>query len=78
MIQSFIEQLPLVVKQCLFHASNKNDHMQLRPEAVIRLQFLSWLGDVTSWNIRLYRHPRGNIKLFTEQIENSLSHAIAP
>ena len=38
--------------------------MQLRPEATIILRFLSWLGDVTSWNIRLYRHPRGNIKLF--------------
>ena len=31
LIQSFMEQLPLVVKQCLFQASNKSDHLQLRP-----------------------------------------------
>ena len=37
LIQSFMEQLPLVVKQCLFHASNKSDHLQLRPEAAIIL-----------------------------------------
>ena len=53
LIQLFIEQFPLVVKQCLFHASNKSDHLQLRPEAAIILQFLSCPGDVTSWNIRL-------------------------
>ena len=52
-IQSFIKQLPLVVKQCFFHACNKNDHLQLRPEAAIILQFLRCLGNVTSWNIRL-------------------------
>ena len=55
LIQSFKEQLPLVVKQCLFHASNKSDHLQLRPEDAIILQFLSCLGDVTSWNIPLYQ-----------------------
>ena len=53
LIQSFIEQLPLVVKQCLFHTSNKSDHLQLRPEAAIIHQFLSCLSDVTSWIIRL-------------------------
>ena len=37
--------------------------MQLRPEATIILQFLSCLGDVTSWNIRLYLNDK------------SLSHA---
>ena len=52
LIQSLREQLPLAVKQCLFHASNKSDHLQLRPEAAIILQVLSCLGDVTSWNIR--------------------------
>ena len=44
---------PLVVKQSLFHASDKSDHLQLRPEVAILLQFLSCLGDVTSRNIRL-------------------------
>ena len=31
LIQSFIKQLTLVVKQCFFHACNKSVHMQLRP-----------------------------------------------
>ena len=47
MIQSFIKQLTLVVKQCFFHACNKSDHMQLRLEAAIMLQFLRCLGNVT-------------------------------
>ena len=54
LIQSFIKQLPPVVKQCLFHASNKNDHLEFRHEAAIMLQFLICLADVTLWNIRLY------------------------
>ena len=54
LIESFIKQLTPVVKQCFFHACNKNDHFQLRPEAAIILQFLRCLGSVTSWNIRLY------------------------
>ena len=54
LIQSFIKQLTLVVNQCFFHACNKNDHLQLRPEAAVILQFLRCLGNVTSWNIRLY------------------------
>ena len=32
LIQSFIKQLTLVVKQCFFHACNKSNHLQLRPE----------------------------------------------
>ena len=39
LLQSFIKQLTLVVKQCFFHACNKSDHLQLRPEATIILQF---------------------------------------
>ena len=39
MIQSAIEQLPLVVTQCLFHASSTGEYAQLRPEAAIILQF---------------------------------------
>ena len=54
LIQSFIKQLTLVVKQCFFHSCNKSDHLQLRPEAAIILQCLRCLGSVTSWNIRLY------------------------
>ena len=54
LIQSFIKQLNLVVEQCFFHACNKSDHLQLPPEAAIILQFLRCLGNVTSWNIRLY------------------------
>ena len=27
LIQSFIKQLTLVVKQCFFHACNKSDHL---------------------------------------------------
>ena len=53
LIQSFIKQLTLVVKQCFFHACNISDHLQLRPEAAIILQFLHCLGNVTLWNIRL-------------------------
>ena len=54
LIQSFIKQLTLLGKQCFFHACNKSDHLQLRPEAAVILQFLHCLGNVTSWNIRLY------------------------
>ena len=38
-IQSFIKQLTLVVKQCFFHACNKSDHMQLRPEPPLYSNF---------------------------------------
>ena len=48
-IKSFIKQLTLVVKQCFFHACNKSDHMLLRTEAAIILQFLRCLGNVTSY-----------------------------
>ena len=53
LIQPFIEQLTLVVKQCFFHACNKSEHLQLRPEATIILQFLRCLDSVTPLNIRL-------------------------
>ena len=53
LIQSLIKQLNVVVKQCFFHARDKNDRLQLRLEAAIILQFLGCLGNVTSWNIRL-------------------------
>ena len=53
LIQSFIKQLTPVVKQCFFHACNKSDHLQLRPEAAIILQYLRCLGNVTLRNIRL-------------------------
>ena len=56
LIQSFIKRLTLVVKQCFFHACNKCDNLQLRPEAAIIHQFLHCLVNVTSWNIRLYVH----------------------
>ena len=56
LILSFIKQLTLVVKQCFFHACNKSDHLQLRPEATIILQFLRCLGNVTSWNICLFSY----------------------
>ena len=36
--QSCVEQLFPAVKQCLFHASNSCEHLQLRPEATIILQ----------------------------------------
>ena len=58
LIQSFIKQLTLVVKQCFFHACNKNDHLKLRPEAAIILQLLRCVGNVTSWNIRLYHDSK--------------------
>ena len=54
LIQSFIKQLTPVVKQCFFHACNKSDHLQLRSETPIILQFLRCFGNVTSWNICLY------------------------
>ena len=37
LMQSFIKQLTLIVKQCFFHACNESDHLQLRPEAAIVL-----------------------------------------
>ena len=46
LIQSFIKELTLVVKQCFFLAFNKSDHLQLRPEAAITLQFLRCLVNV--------------------------------
>ena len=58
LIQSFIKQLTLVVKQCFFHACNKNDQLQLHPKAAIILQFLRCLGNVTSRNIRLYMNTQ--------------------
>ena len=39
LIQSAIEQLPLVVTQCLFRASSTSEYAQLCPEAAIILQF---------------------------------------
>ena len=48
LIQSFIKQLTLVVKQCFFHACDKSDDLQLRPEVAIILQVLRCLGNVTS------------------------------
>ena len=39
LIQSFIKKLTQVVKQCFFYACNKSDHLQLRPETAIILQF---------------------------------------
>ena len=37
--RSFIKQLTLVVKQCFFHAYNKSDHLQLRPEPPLYSNF---------------------------------------
>ena len=54
LVQLLKEQLSLVVTQCLCRASTTSDHAQLRPEEAIILQFLRCLGDVTSWDIRLY------------------------
>ena len=31
LIQSFMKQLTLAVKQCFFHACNKNDHLKIAP-----------------------------------------------
>ena len=39
LIQSAIEQLPLVVTQCLFYASSTSECARLRPEDAIILQF---------------------------------------
>ena len=39
LIQSGTEQLPLVVTQCLFHASSSSEYAQLHSEAAIILQF---------------------------------------
>ena len=61
LIQSFIKQLTLVVKQCFFHAYNKSDHLQLHPETAIILQFLRCFGNVTSCNIRLFLTTRNSL-----------------
>ena len=45
LIQSFIKQLTLVVKQCVFHACNKSDNLQWRTEVAIVLQFMRCLGN---------------------------------
>ena len=39
LIQSFIKQLTLVVKQFFFHACHKSDHLQLRPESPLYSNF---------------------------------------
>ena len=39
LIQMFIEQLPLVLKQWLFHASNKSDHLQFRLKSPLYSNF---------------------------------------
>ena len=39
LIQSFIKQLNLVVKQCFFHACNKSDHLELRSESPLYSNF---------------------------------------
>ena len=39
LIQSFIKQLTLIVKQCFFHACNKSDQLQLRPEPPLYSNF---------------------------------------
>ena len=39
LIQSLIKQLTLVVKQCFFHACNKSDHLQMRPEPPLYSNF---------------------------------------
>ena len=39
LIQSAVEQLPLVVTQCLLHASSTSEYAQLRPEPAIILKF---------------------------------------
>ena len=51
LIQSFMEQLPLVVKQCLFQASNKSDYLQLRPWShhYTPMFALSWQCDITKY-----------------------------
>ena len=39
LIKSCIEQLSLIVKQCLFQASNSSGRLQLLPEATIILKY---------------------------------------
>ena len=39
LIQSFIKQLTLIVKQCFFHACDKSDQLQLRPEPPLYSNF---------------------------------------
>ena len=39
LIQSFIKQLTLVVKQCFFYACNKSNCLQLRPELPLYSKF---------------------------------------
>ena len=39
LIQSFIKQLTLIVKQCFFHGCNKSDQLQLRPEPPLYFNF---------------------------------------
>ena len=53
LIQSFVKQLTLLVKQCFFHACNKSDHLQLRPEAAI-MQI-----SISSKTIPTGTNPRG-------------------
>ena len=60
----------LVVKQCFFHSCNKSDHLQLRPEVAIILQFLRYLGNVTSWNIRLYKESQCPVPHLTQTLQS--------
>ena len=60
LIQSFIKQLTLVVKQCFFHACNKSDHLQLCPESPSYFNFaLPWLCDIMEYSsIQLENPPK--------------------
>ena len=61
-------------KTMFLHACNKSDHLQLRPEAAIILQFLCCFGNVTSWNNRRYwqNSHNNNYYNFGNMIEQTL------
>ena len=51
LIQSFIKQLTLFVKQCSFHTCNKSDQLQLRPEHHYTPIFaLPWQCDIMEYS----------------------------
>ena len=57
LMQLLKEQLSLVVTRCLFHAPTTSDHVQLRPEDAIMLQFCVALA---VWHHGIFVYRKGD------------------
>ena len=69
LIQSCRQQRPLIVTQHLFQVSNTNEHLQLRHCTPV----MSCIGNLTSWDIRLYERMSRQI-FFINAAKEALKH----